>query len=117
MSVDEFRIAVAETYDVIAVFASEEAYTIFACSLHGSDGYARGTLALREGLVARIPAAPTSNSSPMDDMGMGGMAGMDHGSMAGMGGAEKTLSGDMSGMMVGMAGMDHSKMIRMTKVT
>jgi CopA family copper-resistance protein len=41
----------------------------------------------------------------MDDMGMGGMAGMDHGSMAGMGGGDMK-QGDMSGM----AGMDHSKM-------
>lgn len=110
VSVDEFRIAVAETYDVIVEPASEEAYTIFAQSMDRT-GYARGTLALREGLVAQVPAIDPRPIVTMDDMGMGGMAGMDHGSMAGMGGAEKT-PGDMSGM-AGMAGMDHSKMTGM----
>lgn len=107
VSVDEFRIAVAETYDVIVEPASEEAYTIFAQSMDRT-GYARGTLALREGLVAQVPAIDPRPIVTMDDMGMGGMAGMDHGSMAGMGGAEKK-SGEMSGM----AGMDHSKMTGM----
>jgi FtsP/CotA-like multicopper oxidase with cupredoxin domain len=51
VSVDEFRIAVAETYDVIVEPASEEAYTIFAQSMDRT-GYARGTLAVREGLKA-----------------------------------------------------------------
>lgn len=107
VSVDELRIAVAETYDVIVEPASEEAYTIFAQSMDRT-GYARGTLALREGLVAQVPAIDPRPIVTMDDMGMGGMAGMDHGSMAGMGGAEKK-SGEMSGM----AGMDHSKMTGM----
>ena len=102
VSVDEFRIAVAETYDVIVEPASEEAYTIFAQSMDRT-GYARGTLAVREGLKAQVPAIDPRPLLSMDDMGMGGMAGMDHGSMAGMG------SGDMSGM----AGMDHSKMAGM----
>ena len=42
VSVDEFRIAVAETYDVIVEPATEEAYTIFAQSMDRT-GYARGT--------------------------------------------------------------------------
>ncbi|MCE4054704.1 copper resistance system multicopper oxidase [Pseudomonas sp. Au-Pse12] len=104
VSVDEFRIAVAETYDVIVEPASEEAYTIFAQSMDRT-GYARGTLAVREGLTAPIPQIDPRPIITMDDMGMGGMAGMDHGSMAGMG------SGDMSGM----AGMDHSKMVGMAQ--
>ena len=104
VSVDEFRIAVAETYDVIVEPATEEAYTIFAQSMDRT-GYARGTLAVREGLKAPVPAIDPRPLLTMDDMGMGGMAGMDHGSMAGMGG------GDMKpGGMSGMAGMDHSKM-------
>ena len=106
VSVDEFRIAVAETYDVIVEPASEEAYTIFAQSMDRT-GYARGTLAVREGLKAQVPAIDPRPLLTMDDMGMGGMAGMDHGSMAGMGGDMK--QGDMSGM----AGMDHSKMAGM----
>ena len=107
VSVDEFRIAVAETYDVIVEPVSEEAYTIFAQSMDRT-GYARGTLAVREGLKAPVPAIDPRPLLTMDDMGMGGMAGMDHGSMAGIdGGAMK--QGDMSGM----AGMDHSKMTGM----
>jgi FtsP/CotA-like multicopper oxidase with cupredoxin domain len=107
VSVDEFRIAVAETYDVIVEPASEEAYTIFAQSMDRT-GYARGTLAVREGLKAQVPAIDPRPLLTMDDMGMGGMAGMDHGSMAGMGGGDMK-QGDMSGM----AGMDHSKMTGM----
>ncbi|MHA6127610.1 copper resistance system multicopper oxidase [Pseudomonas fluorescens group sp. PF-1] len=107
VSVDEFRIAVAETYDVIVEPVSEEAYTIFAQSMDRT-GYARGTLAVREGLKAPVPAIDPRPLLTMDDMGMGGMAGMDHGSMAGMGGGDMK-QGDMSGM----AGMDHSKMTGM----
>ena len=107
VSVDEFRIAVAETYDVIVEPTSEEAYTIFAQSMDRT-GYARGTLAVREGLKAQVPAIDPRPLLTMDDMGMGGMAGMDHGSMAGMGGGDMK-QGDMSGM----AGMDHSKMAGM----
>lgn len=53
VTVDEFRIAVAETYDVI-VEPQGEAYTIFAQSMDRT-GYARGTLATREGLSAAVP--------------------------------------------------------------
>ena len=104
VSVDEFRIAVAETYDVIVEPTSQEAYTIFAQSMDRT-GYARGTLAVREGLKAPVPAIDPRPLLTMDDMGMGGM---DHGSMAGMGGGD-IKQGDMSGM----AGMDHSKMTGM----
>ncbi|NVZ30008.1 copper resistance system multicopper oxidase [Pseudomonas gingeri] len=103
VSVDELRIAVAETYDVIVEPAGEEAYTIFAQSMDRT-GYARGTLAVREGLEPQVPAIDPRPLLTMDDMGMGGMAGMDHGSMAGMDG------GDMQqGDMPGMAGMDHGE--------
>ena len=104
VSVDEFRIAVAETYDVIVEPASAEAYTIFAQSMDRT-GYARGTLALREGLSAPVPATDPRPLLTMDDMGMGGM---DHGSMSGMD-HSAMKQGDMSGM----AGMDHSKMTGM----
>ncbi len=119
VSVDEFRIAVAETYDVIVEPATEEAYTIFAQSMDRT-GYARGTLAVAEGLSAPVPETDPRPLITMDDMGMdhgsmGGMAGMDHGgdmgamdhsNMSGMN------HGDMQGMgdMGAMAGMDHSKM-------
>ena len=94
VSVDELRIAVAETYDVI-VEPAADAYTLFAQAMDRS-GYARATLASRAGLTAPVPALDSRPLVTMDDMGMGGMGmgGMDHGSM------------DMSDM----AGMDHSAM-------
>lgn len=76
VSVDELRIAVAETYDVI-VEPDAEAYTLFAQAMDRS-GYARGTLATRAGLSAPLPALDPRPLVTMDDMGMGGM---DHGSM------------------------------------
>ncbi|MCE5989811.1 MULTISPECIES: copper resistance system multicopper oxidase [unclassified Pseudomonas] len=106
VSVDEFRIAVAETYDVIVEPENEQAYTIFAQSMDRT-GYSRGTLAVREGLQAPVPAVDPRPIISMSDMGMdhGGMGGMDHGSMAGMD------HGDMAGMDHGsMAGMDHGNM-------
>ncbi|UQB77385.1 copper resistance system multicopper oxidase [Pseudomonas shirazica] len=106
VSVDEFRIAVAETYDVIVEPENEQAYTIFAQSMDRT-GYSRGTLAVREGLQAPVPTVDPRPIISMSDMGMdhGGMGGMDHGSMAGMD------HGDMAGMDHGsMAGMDHGNM-------
>ncbi|MBF8702154.1 copper resistance system multicopper oxidase [Pseudomonas putida] len=111
VAVDEFRIAVAETYDVIVEPESEQAYTIFAQAMDRT-GYSRGTLAVREGLHAPVPAVDPRPIISMSDMGMdhGGMnhdsmAGMDHGDMAGMD------HGSMAGMDHGsMAGMDHGDM-------
>ncbi|AXQ50420.1 copper oxidase [Pseudomonas putida] len=109
VSVDEFRIAVAETYDVIVEPETEQAYTIFAQSMDRT-GYSRGTLAVREGLQAPVPEVDPRPIIAMSDMGMdhGSMGGMDHGSMAGMDHSK------MAGMDHGsMAGMDHSKMAGM----
>ena len=98
VAVDEFRIAVAETYDVIVEPERKQAYTIFAQSMDRT-GYSRGTLAVREGLQAPVPAVDPRPIISMSDMGMdhGDMAGMDHGSMAGMDHGN-------------MAGMDHGDM-------
>lgn len=75
VSVDEFRIGVAETYDVI-VTPADETYTIFAQSMDRT-GYARGTLATRPGLAAAIPdldkAEPLSMGDMMGDMVSGGV--------------------------------------------
>ncbi|MDM3956810.1 copper resistance system multicopper oxidase [Pseudomonas alloputida] len=109
VSIDEFRIAVAETYDVIVEPENEQAYTIFAQSMDRT-GYSRGTLAVREGLQAPVPAVDPRPLISMSDMGMdhGSMGGMDHGGMAGMDHSK------MAGMDHGsMAGMDHSKMAGM----
>ncbi|MFZ3202831.1 MAG: copper oxidase [Pseudomonadales bacterium RIFCSPLOWO2_02_FULL_63_210] len=119
VSVDEFRIAVAETYDVIVEPDSEEAYTIFAQSMDRT-GYARGTLAVREGVSAAVPELDPRPLIGMGDMGMdhGSMGGMDHSKMAGMDHNAMMQGGmagmDHSAMMQGdMAGMDHSKMAGM----
>jgi len=67
--VDEIRIGVAETYDVIVEPDTQEAYTIFAESLDRS-GYVRGTLGIKEGLSAEIPSRRERPLRKMDDMGM-----------------------------------------------
>ncbi|MEH3024083.1 MAG: copper resistance system multicopper oxidase [Pseudomonas oryzihabitans] len=109
VEVDELRIAVAETYDVI-VEPTGEVYTVFAQSMDRT-GYARGTLAVREGLVAPIPPLDPRPLITMDDMGMGGM---DHGGMEGMNSAAGDDMRTMSSMGGGqMPAMDHGKMSTM----
>lgn len=96
ISVDELRIAVAETYDVIVEPAGAPAYTLFAQAMDRS-GYARGTLAVHQGLSAAVPGLDPRPLISMADMGMdhgngaamgamdhGQMSGMDHGNMAAM---------------------------------
>ncbi|OBS10965.1 copper resistance system multicopper oxidase [Acidihalobacter prosperus] len=75
VTVDEFRFGPGETYDVI-VAPHDEAYTIFAQPMDRS-GYARGTLAVREGLNAPVPALDPIEQLTMADM-MGAMGGMAH---------------------------------------
>jgi CopA family copper-resistance protein len=90
VSVDEFRIAAAETYDVIVEPKDDRAYTIFAQAMDRT-GYARGTLTPSAGMTAEIPPLDPRPLLTMSDMGMahGGMShdGMDHGSMNHGGGA------------------------------
>ncbi|HEX6590511.1 MAG TPA: copper resistance system multicopper oxidase [Moraxellaceae bacterium] len=85
VEIEEFRLGVAETLDVI-VQPVEPAYTVFAQSMDRS-GYARATLATAQGLQALVPA--------VDPRVLLGMADMGH-DMAGMDGMED------------MEGMDHS---------
>lgn len=93
--VDEFRIAVAETYDVIIHPMEDKAYTIFAESM-GRTASVRGTLATKNGMTADVPELREDPILTMADMGMahGDMAGMDHSQMG------QTMP----------APMDHSKM-------
>lgn len=95
VSVDEFRIAVAETYDVI-VEPVADAYTLFAQAMDRS-GYASGTLAVREGLRAIIPPLDSRPKLTMADMGHAPAGGGDPSSVSGMDHSQ-------------MAGMDHSQM-------
>jgi len=102
VTVDEFRIAVAETFDVIVEPSGQDAYTLFAQSMDRS-GYARATLAVREGLSAPVPEPDPRPILSMADMGHGGMAGHDMASMGGAMAGEGHPGHDMSAM----AGMDH----------
>jgi CopA family copper-resistance protein len=91
VSVDEFRIGTAETYDVIVQPSADRAWTIFAQSMDRT-GYARATLAPRAGMTADVPPLDPRPLLSMGDM----MGAMDHGSM----------DHDMSGMdMMAMPGM------------
>ncbi|HEX7118610.1 MAG TPA: copper resistance system multicopper oxidase [Longimicrobiales bacterium] len=75
---DELRIAIAETYDVIVEPGEDRAYTVFAEAMDRS-GYARGTLAPREGMEAPVPERRERPVLSMADMGM------DHGQAHGSG--------------------------------
>jgi len=72
VTVDEFRIAVAETFDVLVEPRGQEAFTIFAQAMDRT-GYAAGTLGMRAGLRAAVPPVDPRPSLTMDDMGHGGM--------------------------------------------
>lgn len=72
VTVDEIRLGVAETYDVI-VTPEDEAYTIFAQSMDRT-GFARGTLAPKIGMAAAVPAPDKPMPLEMEDM-MGDMTG------------------------------------------
>jgi CopA family copper-resistance protein len=122
--VDEFRIAVAETFDVLVEPSGQDAFTIFAQDM-GRTGHVSGTLAVREGLRAPVPAVDPRPILTMADMGHGGMdhggmgqggsAGMDHAGME-RGAADPAASAhdghatpapDPHAGHAGMAGMDH----------
>ena len=105
VTVDEFRIAAAEIYDVIVEPDADRAYTVFAQSIDRM-GYARGTLATRRGVEADVPPldAPQwlSMADMMGSMAMGGdLAGMDHGAMT---------EGSMAHGSMGSGSMDHGSM-------
>lgn len=110
VAVDEFRISVAETYDVIVEPEEDSAYTVFAQSIDRT-GYARGTLTPNANWVAAIPAMDPAPILGHSDMGMN-MQGMDHSQhkmandtpMAGMDHSQHQMAKDSP-----MAGMDHSQ--------
>ncbi|MDR6851733.1 MULTISPECIES: copper resistance system multicopper oxidase [unclassified Sphingomonas] len=119
VQVDEFQIAVAETYDVIVEPSDDRAYTLVGESVDRS-GMARATLAPRAGMAAAVPPLRKRPIATMKDMGMGGM---DHGAMAGAAatpgagdcppehaamGHCTPAAGGAAEAGGGMAGMDHS---------
>jgi len=113
VTVDEFRIGVAETYDVIVEPSDDSAYTFFAQSIDRS-GYTRGTLTPDAGLIAEVPKMDPPLILGHRDMGMdhsmhamgaaGAMQGMDHSKMGSMPGMDHSQHN-----MAAMPGMDHSQ--------
>ena len=135
VTVDEFQIGTAETYDVV-VKPQDRAYS-FVSEASDRSGLGRATLAPREGMSAPVPPLRPRPLLTMKDMGMGDMdhSGMDHGAM-GSGSsnpakvrgvdptAQQNASGELwkltgwketgavvaAGAAAGMAGMDHAAM-------
>jgi CopA family copper-resistance protein len=125
VTVDEFRMGVAETYDVIVEPHDDRAYTVFAQAIDRT-GYARGTLTPDPSLVADVPSMDPGPILTHGDMGMAmdhsqhNMAGMDHSqhNMAGIDDSQQSMAGtdhsqhNMTGMdhsQHNMAGTDHSQ--------
>ncbi|WP_227339823.1 copper resistance system multicopper oxidase [Sphingopyxis sp. P8] len=79
VTVGEFQIGVAETYDVIVV-PEDRAYTLVG-ETSDRSGMARATLAPRAGMTAPAPPLRKRPLATMKDMGMGAMGGMDHATM------------------------------------
>ncbi|HSF15031.1 MAG TPA: copper resistance system multicopper oxidase [Vicinamibacteria bacterium] len=78
VTVDELRIAVAETFDAIVEPSGQDAFTIVAQAMDRT-GYAAGTLAVREGLHGPMPELDSRPLLTVADMGHGdhGVAGHD----------------------------------------
>lgn len=93
VSVDEFRIGVAETYDVIVEPSDDSAYTLFAQSIDRS-GYTRGILTPDPSWEAQVPSMDLAPILSHRDMGMD----MDHSmhSMVDMQGMDHSQHGDQS---------------------
>ncbi len=122
VTVDEFRIAPAETLDVIVQPTADRQYQLLAESM-GRQGFARMTLATREGLPPLpLPAHRPRPMLSMADMGMpASTPGADRGTPL----PERDRPGHVAPMAMGdmamgnmamgnnagesMAGMDHSK--------
>ena len=92
VTVDEFRISVAETYDVIVEPQDASASAIFVQS-EDRTGYARATLAPHSGMSAPIPPMDPRPILTMVDMGkaMGNRASMEMGKSGGAG--KDTMAG------------------------
>ncbi|WP_347258392.1 copper resistance system multicopper oxidase [Methylocaldum sp.] len=115
VEVDEFRIAVAETYDVLVEPREPQAYTIFAEAMDRS-GYARATLAPRRGMRAEVPALRPRPLVTLAEMAAA--HGMEHGSAAGGPHAAMKHTPEKEHRTNGheghdMAGMDHAAMPEM----
>jgi CopA family copper-resistance protein len=100
VTVDELRIAVAETYDVLVEPSGGDAFAIVAQAMDRT-GVAAGMLAVRDGLRAPVPPPDPRPVLTMADMGHGG-----HGTASG--GADPHAGHAMPGhTMPGHAPIEH----------
>lgn len=97
VTVDEFRLGVAERYDVIVEPEEDMAYTLFAEAIDRS-GYARATLATSAGAEGPVPQGRPRALLSMADMGMG------HGEM------DHEMPADMDHEDMDHGDMDHGDM-------
>ena len=100
ITVDQFRIGTAETYDVIVQPREDRAFTIFV-QPEDRTGFARATLAPRPGMAAPIPPLDPRPMRTMTDMGM------EHGSTGGMQMGQGATSGVQQLNQSSMPGMNH----------
>ena len=108
VTVDEFRIAPAETFDVIVEPSGQDAFTLFAQDM-GRTGYARGTLAVRHGLEAPVPENDPRPLLTMADMGHGMGSSHTGGHAATEGGCGASMGAEGGcGASTGMAAMAHA---------
>lgn len=101
VTIDEFRIAVAETFDVIVAPQADQAYTLFAQAIDRS-GYARGTLTPDPALTAEVPDLDPAPRLGHLDMAMGPM---EQGAMSHAVAEDDQVSG---AAVTDHAGMDHA---------
>lgn len=111
VEVDEFQIAVAETYDVIVTPTDDRAYTLVA-EANDRSGMGRATLAPRAGMAAEVPPLRERPLANMKDMGMGAMDVSGSGSAAPAADAMPGMDMPAAAPPAAdpMAGMDHSSM-------
>ncbi|MEQ1801870.1 MAG: copper resistance system multicopper oxidase [Gammaproteobacteria bacterium] len=104
VSIEEFRIAPAETFDVLVTPEGNEAYTIFAQAMDRT-GFARGTLGIRQGMTAEVPRLDRPVALTMMDMGHDmSQAGHDMSSMPAA--SDQTADPHAGHNMADMPGMD-----------
>ena len=103
VAVDEFQIAVAETYDVVIGPMPDQAFTLAAEAVDRS-GMGRATLAPRERMTAAVPPLRLRPLATMRNMGMGDMDQSVHGTPAQ---ADRSM---MDHSKMDHSTMDHSKM-------
>ncbi|MEW8327163.1 MAG: copper resistance system multicopper oxidase [Candidatus Thiodiazotropha sp.] len=108
VTVEEIRLGVAETYDVLVEPAADTAYTLFAQDIARS-GYARGTLTPHPSMTAPVPALDKVADLGHADMGMSMHHHMGHG-MSAADHSHHEMSAPMDHSQHQMTdGMDHSQ--------